>query len=111
MSVVRLRIGWSLALASPLLLACGYYFAWRAGCAFDAQQGTGDFASSSTATLTALAATGAGCLAAAFAVPLVWRPTAPAFLGSLLFFGVLAAPLSILMLMAAEASGVRACGA
>ena len=110
MSVVHTRIGWFLALASPLLFAFGYCFAWRAGCVFDAKQGIGDFASSNSSSLAALATTGVACLALALAGPLIWRPTVPAILGSLLFVGILAVPLGMLMLMAAEASGVRACG-
>gem|GEM_PF-5902134 len=110
MSIANSRIGWLLALASPILFGCGYYFAWNAGCLFDAKQGIGDFHSSSSSSLVALVSTATACLALALAVPLIWRPTIPAFLGSLLFFGILAAPIGILMLLAAEASGVRTCG-
>jgi len=110
MSIANSRIGWLLALASPILFGCGYYFAWNAGCLFDAKQGIGDFHSSSSSSLVALVSTATACLALALAVPLIWRPTIPAFIGSLLFFGILAAPIGILMLLAAEASGVRACG-
>ena len=110
MSIASSRIGWSLALASPFLFACGYYFSWHAECLFDAKQGIGDFNSSSSFSLVALATTATACLSLALAVPLIWRPTAAAFLGSLLFFGILAVPTGILMLLAAEAAGVRACG-
>ena len=110
MSTASSRIGWSLALASPILFACGYYFAWNAGCLFDAKQGIGDFHSSSSSSLVALVTTATACLTLALAVPLILRPTIPAFLGSLLFFGILAAPIGVLMLLAAEASAVRTCG-
>lgn len=76
---------------------------------FDSKQATGDFQSGSHWALIALCVTAAAYLAIAIAVPLMWHPTVMALLGSLLFFGVLLVPTGMLMLMAAEGSGVRAC--
>ena len=102
--------GWLLLMAALVFSGLSYLFAWRAGCLFDSQQGTGNFHSSSTWSVLAFASLAAAWLSLVVGVPLSSRPSVPSFLGSLLFFSVLAVPLGILMLMAAEASGVRACG-
>ncbi len=105
----RSRFSWMLLVAAPLLAAIGYYCSWRSGCVFDSKQATGDFQAGSHWALIALCLTASSYLAIAIAVPLMWRPTVVAMVGSLLFFGVLLVPTGMLMLMAAEGSGARAC--
>jgi hypothetical protein len=109
MSKARKATGWTLLAAAFALTAIAYYLSWRSGCLFDWKQGTGDYQSADKASLRAFVAACAGLLSLVLAVPLIWQPTVPAVLGSLLFFGIIAGPLSMLMLASASTSGTRSC--
>jgi hypothetical protein len=103
------RIGLVTLLAAPAFAALGYYFAWHAGCSFDAKQGIGDVHSAGIYSLWSQLSMGLACAAIAAAVPLIWRRTWPTVFGSILVAVVLAVPLALLVLLAADASGTGSC--
>ena len=109
MSTARKVIGWALLAATVALMAIAYYLSWRSGCLFDWKQGTGDYQPADKASQWAFVLACAGLLSLIIALPLIWRPTVPALLGSLLFFGITAGPLSMLMLASAGTSGTQSC--
>lgn len=106
---MRSRFGYGLLVAAPVLAVAAYYCAWRAGCYFDGKQGTGDIQAAEPWSLAALVAVALVWVALSAGVPLARRSTVGAFLGSAVFFAVLVLPLGILLLLAAESSGVRDC--
>lgn len=110
-SAARSRLGYGLLAAAPVLAAAAYYSAWRAGCYFDGKQGMGDLQAAEPWSIAGLVAVGLVCLALSAGLPLAIRPTVGAVLGSALFFAVLVLPLGVLLLMAADSSGVQACQA
>ena len=105
----RRVIGVLLLLAAFALTIIAYHFSWKSGCLFDWKQGTGDYRTADEASTKAFLAVCAALLLVVAAVPLIWRPTIWALLGSLLFFGVLGGPMATLLLGAAGNSGTQSC--
>jgi hypothetical protein len=110
MSLVARRIGWTFLAAAPLLAALSCYLNWQSGCLFDWKQGIGDYAAADHKATLAFLSMIAAWVCLPIAVTLIWRATVPVFLGSVLFFGMIAAPLAPLMLISAGDAGTRACG-
>lgn len=109
MPAARSRIGYALLATVPLLLGVAYYAAWQAGCYFDGKQGAGNIQSAEPWSIAAFVLIAVSWLALSIGIPIAIKPSPPVFFGSLLVVSVLFLPLAILLIGAADSSGVRAC--